>query len=176
MCDRLWHDHHVPVHVHDKDVALARHPYRYAHERPRLTYPVRYPGALPVLARMVAAGALGVHGVDAQGDVRPGEDAALRGGLIPVASPGHTYGHCAFHLPDRGLLFSGDALVTYDPYTGRTGPRVVARAATADAEGALAALDALAATAARVVLPGHGEPFRGGAPDAAARARAVGID
>ncbi|MCK6067423.1 MULTISPECIES: MBL fold metallo-hydrolase [Microbacterium] len=176
MCDRLWHDHHVPVHVHDKDVALARHPYRYAHERPRLTYPVRYPGALPVLARMVAAGALGVHGIDAQGDVRPGEVPPLPGGLIPVASPGHTYGHCAFHLPDRGLLFSGDALVTYDPYTGRTGPRVVARAATADADAALAALDALAATAAGVVLPGHGEPFRQGAADAAAHARAVGID
>lgn len=175
MCDRLLHDHHVPLHIHENDVRLARHPYRYAHERPRFLYPVRHPGALPVLARMVGAGALGVHGVDAHGDVLPGEGASTPGGLVPVWSPGHTYGHCAFFLPDRGILFSGDALVTYDPYTGETGPRVVARAATADGASALAALRALGATDARLVLPGHGDPFDGGAREAASRATEAGI-
>jgi len=175
MADRLLRDHHVPMHIHEKDVHLARHPYRYDHERPRFAYPLRYPRALPILARMVAAGALGVHGVEAHGDVRPGEAASALGGLVPVWSPGHTYGHCAFFLPDRGILFSGDALVTYDPYTGETGPRVVARAATADGGAAIAALSALGATAARIVLPGHGDPFDGGARQAVSLALAAGL-
>lgn len=175
MCDRLMHDHHVPMHIHEKDASLARNPYRYAHERPRLPYPLRHPAAIPVLARMVAAGGLGVHGVTVHGDVRPGEGAVGLGGLVPVWSPGHTYGHCAFLLPDRGILFSGDALVTYDPYTGQSGPRVVARAATADGISAVAALHALAGTGARLVLPGHGEPFDGGAREAVARAASAGL-
>jgi glyoxylase-like metal-dependent hydrolase (beta-lactamase superfamily II) len=171
MCDRLRNDHHVPLHIHADDVALARHPYRYAHERARARYPLRYPRAIPALARMAAAGALGVHGVDAHGDVRPG--VRVLGGLVPVRTPGHTRGHCAFFLPPAGVLFSGDALVTFDPYTGDTGPRVVARAATADAAAAVDALTALAATGAQLVLPGHGEPFEGGV--VAAVAEACGI-
>lgn len=30
-------------------------------------------------------------------------------------APGHTSGHCAFHLPDRGVLITGDALITAHP-------------------------------------------------------------
>ncbi|MFJ6654296.1 MBL fold metallo-hydrolase [Microbacterium sp. NPDC091313] len=169
MADRLVSDHHVPLHVHPDDVALARHPYRYAHERARTRYPFRFPAAVPALARMAMAGALGVHGVDAHGDVRPGVD--VLGGLVPVFSPGHTRGHCGYFLPSRSVLFSGDALVTYDPYTAAKGPRVVARAATADVAAARASLGALAATGARTVLPGHGTPFTDGVVSAVGLAR-----
>jgi glyoxylase-like metal-dependent hydrolase (beta-lactamase superfamily II) len=93
-----------------------------------------------------------------------------------VFSPGHTYGHCALHLPDRDVLLAGDAIVTLDPYTGKRGPRVVARAATAHSDRALASLDALAATGARTVLTGHGEPWAGGAEEAVRLARAAGVD
>ncbi|MGP3534710.1 MBL fold metallo-hydrolase [Microbacterium sp. RD1] len=175
MCERLWRDHHIPLHIHEKDVELAAHPYSYDHERPRLAYPFRHPRALGPLGRMVAAGALAVHGVRAHGDVRPGPGAVLLGGLVPVASPGHTYGHCGFVLPGQGVLFSGDALVTYDPYTGATGPRIVARAATADAATALAALGNLAATGARIVAPGHGDPFTAGARRAVRSAVEAGV-
>jgi glyoxylase-like metal-dependent hydrolase (beta-lactamase superfamily II) len=90
-----------------------------------------------------------------------------------IPSQGHTYGHVSLHLPDRDVLIAGDALVTLDPYTGRRGPRLVARAATADSSRALAALDALEATDARLVLPGHGEPYMGVA-GAVALAREAG--
>ena len=93
-----------------------------------------------------------------------------------VASAGHTLGHCALHLPERDVLIAGDAIVTLDPYTAKTGPRIVARAATADSARALDALDALAATGARTVLVGHGEPWRDGAEAAVERARAAGVD
>jgi glyoxylase-like metal-dependent hydrolase (beta-lactamase superfamily II) len=92
-----------------------------------------------------------------------------------VFSPGHTYGHCALHLPDRDALLVGDAFVLLDPYTGRTGPRVVARAATADSERAKASLDVLAATGATVALTGHGEPWRHGVAEAVAKAKAAPV-
>lgn len=84
------------------------------------------------------------------------------GGGVPIATPGHTAGHCAFLLPDRGIVFTGDALVTLDPYTGRQGPRIVARAATADVAANLVSLSALGKTEASLVLPGHGAPFTDG--------------
>jgi glyoxylase-like metal-dependent hydrolase (beta-lactamase superfamily II) len=175
MADRLFREHHTPLHVHDADVTLARHPYRYLHESPRLRYPLQYPAMIPGITRMTWAGALGVRGVSARGDVRPGRQLPGVPELEVVASPGHTDGHCAFLLRERGILFSGDDLVTYDPYTGAAGPRVVARAATADSARALQTLDALARTEARLVLPGHGAPWWGDVGTAVAQARAVGV-
>lgn len=91
-----------------------------------------------------------------------------------VFTPGHTLGHCALHFPDRDAVIAGDAVVALDPYTAERGPKIVAGAATADSARNLASLDALAETGATTVLTGHGEPWRGGAPEAVARARAVG--
>ena len=91
-----------------------------------------------------------------------------------VFTPGHTLGHCALHLPDRDAVIAGDAIVTLDPYTGRTGPRLVARAATADTDRNLRSLGPLAATGARTVLVGHGEPWTQGVEAAAAAARQAG--
>src|SRR3546814_16941739 len=85
MCDRLMHDHHVPMHIHEKDAPPARHPYRYAHERPRLPYPLRHTAAIPVLARMVAADALGVNGVTVPGD-RSDERSEGREGVSTCSS------------------------------------------------------------------------------------------
>ena len=59
-------------------------------------------------------------------------------------------------------MITGDALVTLDPYTGYTGPRTVARAATHDSDLAVASLLPLAELAADVVLPGHGAVWRKG--------------
>lgn len=174
MCDRLNWENRVASHIHPDDQALARHPYRYLHENPRRRYPIRHPAAIPALTRMAAAGALWVKGIKAKSDVVPGTRLDLPGGLTPIWSPGHTAGHCAYLMEERGILFSGDALVTYDPYTAATGPRIVAGAATADSGAALAALHELAGTGAGLVLPGHGEPFTDGIEAAAAEARATG--
>jgi glyoxylase-like metal-dependent hydrolase (beta-lactamase superfamily II) len=171
LSDRLHRRYGVRSRIHEADVPVARHPYRYDHQRPRWPYPFRHPGGVPILAAMTAAGALTVKGTDARGDVRPGEAMDVPGRPIPVLSPGHTHGHCGFFLGDRGVLLSGDALVTLDPYTGRRGPRMVARAATADVESNILSLDRFADTGARIVLPGHGEPFEAGARRAVELAR-----
>lgn len=175
LCRRVTAAVPARVLVHERDRALVRHPYRYAHESSPLAYPFRFPRALGVLGSMAAAGAFWIGGVEATGTVEPGRPLDVPGRPRPVFSPGHTDGHCGFLLEQRGVLFSGDALVTLDPYTGLRGPRVVARAATADSATALHSLDALAQTAAGVVLPGHGEPFPGPVAEAATLARDAGV-
>ncbi|HEU4808225.1 MAG TPA: MBL fold metallo-hydrolase [Homoserinimonas sp.] len=164
----------VPVWVHPSDRQLAAHPYRYARERTPFGYPFRYPAAIPVLTAMAAAGALTAKGVEPVRELRAGATLDLPGRPRVVFSPGHTFGHCALHLPERGVLFSGDALVTFDPYKATHGPQIVARAATADSGLAIESLRALAGTEADAVLPGHGSPWMAGARSAAARALVTG--
>ncbi|MGY4642344.1 MBL fold metallo-hydrolase [Cellulomonas sp. URHB0016] len=164
----------VRVWAHEGDFFIAAHPYRYAHENPRALYPVRHPAALRILASMTRAGAWRVPGVQDLVPYPPDGVLPLPGSPRLVPTPGHTAGHCALHLPDRDAVLSGDALVTLDPYTAQTGPQIVAGAATADSAQALASLDALAATGAAVVLPGHGEPWTDGVVAAVRAARERG--
>ena len=165
----------VPVYVHENDVPLTRHPLQYGHERSRAYYVLTQVRALPILASLTAARAWWPDPVKSVVRYRDGA-LPVPGTPLVVASAGHTLGHCALHLPERDVLIAGDAIVTLDPYTAKTGPRIVARAATADSARALDALDALAATGARTVLVGHGEPWRDGAEAAVERARAAGVD
>jgi glyoxylase-like metal-dependent hydrolase (beta-lactamase superfamily II) len=103
-----------------------------------------------------------------------GEVLNLPGSPRIVHAPGHTAGSCALFLEDRSLLFSGDALVTLDVTRGprgRSGPQIVRGPHTADADLAVQSLDALAATNAETVLPGHGEPWPHGVKSAVDIAR-----
>jgi glyoxylase-like metal-dependent hydrolase (beta-lactamase superfamily II) len=163
----------VPVYVHENDAPLAAHPWRYDHERRRTPYFATQVRALPIVATLLRHRAFWPTPL--------GAVTRFEGGVLPVPgsprvvpTPGHTLGHCALHLPDRGAVIAGDAIVTLDPYTGRTGPRLVARAATVDSERNLRTLDALLETGARTVLVGHGEPWTAGVESAVAQARAAG--
>jgi glyoxylase-like metal-dependent hydrolase (beta-lactamase superfamily II) len=163
----------IPVHVHDNDAPLTRHPWRYDFERSPFVYFATQPQAVPIVAEFVRTRAFFPPPVK--------EVVRISGDTLPVPgapkvlfTPGHTLGHCALHLPDRDVVIAGDAVVMLDPYTARRGPRLVARAATADVERNLRSLDAIAATGARTVLTGHGEPWTGGAEAMVAEARRAG--
>ncbi|WP_309065156.1 MBL fold metallo-hydrolase [Microbacterium sp.] len=160
--------------VHPGDRRLLRHPYRYARESSPLVYPLRYPRTVPGLLAMTWNRALFVGGVAATAELRHGEPAEVPGRPTVLWTPGHTNGHCGFFFERPGVLFTGDALVTLDPYTGERGPRIIAGAATADSDRALQSLDVFAEPDARMLLPGHGEPWTGGAAVAIERARAAG--
>jgi glyoxylase-like metal-dependent hydrolase (beta-lactamase superfamily II) len=168
---RVERQHGVAVWIHEGDARIAMHPYRYRPGRPRLLYPLLHPQALPHLAAMTRDGALRVHGVQSPRTFDDDEDVHLQSGLRALTTPGHTDGHCALHLPERDVLFTGDGLVTLDPYTGRRGPRIVARAGTKNAEAAQRSLAVMAETGATTVLPGHGEPWNAGISEAAETAR-----
>ena len=107
-------------------------------------------------------------------ELADGEILDVPGSPRVIHAPGHTAGSCALLLEDRSLLFSGDALVTLDMTRGRTGPQIIRGPHTEDAESALQSLDALAATKAATVLPGHGEPWPHGVVSAVEIARRPG--
>jgi len=163
----------IPVYVHENDVPLTQHPWRYDHERSRTPYLATQVRALPIVAALVRNRAWLAPPIK---DVVRYVDGALPvpGAPRALPCPGHTLGHCALHLADRDVVIAGDAVVTLDPYTGRRGPRIVARAATVDSERNLRTLDAIADTGAGTVLTGHGEPWTQGAAAAVAAARHVG--
>jgi glyoxylase-like metal-dependent hydrolase (beta-lactamase superfamily II) len=165
----------VPVYVHEDDVPLTGHPWRYDHEAHRAWYFATHVRALPIVASLLRERAFWPSPI--REVVRYGDDAGrlpVPGGPVVIPCPGHTHGHCALYFPARDVLVAGDAFVTLDPYTARTGPRLVARAATVDVDRNLRALDALVATGARTVLCGHGEPWREGVESGVAQARAAG--
>jgi glyoxylase-like metal-dependent hydrolase (beta-lactamase superfamily II) len=83
------------------------------------------------------------------------------GQLVPVHTPGHTTGHCAFHLPDRGVLLAGDALMTEHALVRESGPRLLPGFFHADVTQARSSLQRLTELVADAVVPGHGPVFHG---------------
>jgi len=152
----------VPVWAHPADLPICEYPYRYQPGRPRMLYPVAYPRSVPILASMVVAGALKVPGVVPDHALVDGTVLPMPGQPQVISTPGHTDGSCVFWLPEREALITGDSLVTLDPYSGRRGPRMVARAGTKDGRRAIESAHALAAINARHVLPGHGDMWNYG--------------
>jgi glyoxylase-like metal-dependent hydrolase (beta-lactamase superfamily II) len=170
FAERARRELRVPVYVHENDAPLTRHPWRYDHERARTPYFLTQLKALPIVLAFLRTRAFWPSPIGEVVRYSAGE-LPVPGRPVVVPTPGHTLGHCALQLPDRGAVIAGDCVVTLDPYTARTGPRLVARAATADSARNTATLDALAATEAQIVLTGHGEPWAGGAEAIVAAAR-----
>jgi glyoxylase-like metal-dependent hydrolase (beta-lactamase superfamily II) len=98
-----------------------------------------------------------------------GEILDVPGRLRVVHTPGHSPGHCALLMQDRGILFSADGLVTLTPWSGETGPQLM----KINADHALArrSLDIYEGLTADVLLPGHGDPWTGDVAEAARTAR-----
>lgn len=173
FAERLRRQRDVPVLCHADEVSLARKPLSYRRERPVWRY-LGNVRAWPIIARMMLAGAPLVSGIKELRPFADDEQLDVPGRPRVVATPGHTFGHVALHLPERNTVIAGDAVVMLDPYTGLPGPRLVARAATADSRRAWASLERLEALDAGTVLTGHGPPWRGGAAAAVAAARRNG--
>jgi glyoxylase-like metal-dependent hydrolase (beta-lactamase superfamily II) len=123
---------------------------------------------------LVRAGGAKVVPVAEVGTFTDGEVLDVPGHPMVVHAPGHTRGNSTLLVADRGALFSGDALVTWNPLTGRAGPQIMPAAFNESTDQALASLDRLEALDAEVVLPGHGAPWGGGIATAVERARAAG--
>ncbi|OLT34998.1 MBL fold metallo-hydrolase [Rhodococcus sp. CUA-806] len=85
----------------------------------------------------------------------------LPGSPVPVACAGHTSGHSAFHLPDKRVVITGDALVTGHDLSPITGPQLLPRFFAHDPDEAQTTLDTLASIDADWIIPGHGLPWRG---------------
>jgi glyoxylase-like metal-dependent hydrolase (beta-lactamase superfamily II) len=169
------------VWVHERDAAALAGGLRVANreakpERSLLPYIVRRPSTLRTIADIARLGGFKVPRVT---DPRTLDGdrllADVPGRPRVITLPGHTPGSVGYLFADRGILFTGDALVTYDGLTGHDGPSVVSLGFTHDGAAALASLTALDAIDAGLLLPGHGDPFAGTPADAAAQARSAGL-
>ena len=158
------------VHVPAGDQALAA-------TKPKLDFAVlRHSLNRAGIATAVAYARQGIARVRPVGDAAPvsdGEILDVPGKPRFIEAPGHTAGGGIYVLEDRGVVFSGDVLVTLDPFSGRTGPRTLPAFDNVDHPKALAALAVVGATGADFVLPGHGEPWLDGARPAADAARSA---
>ena len=156
----------VPVSVHEADALLARGKVK---NPAKGTGPIR---PLPLLRFIALAMRKGGWHIDRLGAVATFGDGAtldVPGSPRVILVPGHTPGSAALHLPERDVLFVGDALATVAVTTGIAGPQIAPF--TADADQALASLDRLAGIDARWILPGHGAPWTGGMAAAIAAVR-----
>lgn len=126
-----------------------------------------------VLAALAGGGTRGAPALDTVATFEDGDTLDLPGSPVAVATPGHTTGHTVFHLPDAGVVVTGDALVGDDLYSSRGGPRLIHDLYTHDPAMARASLDRIAALDADTLLPGHGGPIHMPPAEAVAAARAA---
>lgn len=158
---RLQREHRVPVLVHEAEVANARGRQVEEVPIPTLLSMAWRPEVLRCGIGMIRLGALGI--------AYPQELSTFGEGPLDVPgrpwsvfTPGHTSGHAALHLPERGVLLAGDALMTYHPMASRRdGVRLLPDYFNHDTVQAAASLERLRPLAASVVVPGHGPPFLG---------------
>jgi glyoxylase-like metal-dependent hydrolase (beta-lactamase superfamily II) len=139
---------------------------------PLATLPyLRHPWYASYMIHLLRKRVLSAPAVAALHELSDGEVLDVPGSPRVIHAPGHTAGSCALFLEKKSILFSGDALVTLDMTRGRTGPQIIRGPVTEDAAAALDSLEVLAATKAKTVLPGHGEPWREGVERAVTIAR-----
>jgi glyoxylase-like metal-dependent hydrolase (beta-lactamase superfamily II) len=82
-----------------------------------------------------------------------GEELAAGGPVRVISTPGHSVGSLSFYLPERGVMFTGDAL------SGAAGrPRLPHRMGCADYAQALRSAGVIAGQAFDVACFGHGDP------------------
>ena len=109
--------------------------------------------------------------VEADASYADGDVLDVPGRPRVLYTPGHTSGHCAFLLEDRGVLFAGDSICTWNPLTGSRTPQLMPHVFNEDNSACVTSLDAIAGADAGVILPGHGDPWHGSPAKAAERAR-----
>ena len=76
-----------------------------------------------------------------------------------------------FHCPQLGLLFSGDGLITMDLVGSGVGPQLIESKFNLDSAQALTSLDRVVDLEANLLLPGHGQPWKGTPAEAVQIAR-----
>ncbi|MFF9340342.1 MBL fold metallo-hydrolase [Streptomyces sp. NPDC014773] len=161
----------VPMLMHGEEVPHARRDFLDQVSAGQVLARAWRPGVLPWAVRALRAGGTAHVPVP---EPRPFPSAGpldLPGRPVPLHTPGHTRGHCAYHLPHSGILITGDALVTAHPTSRTGGPQLLPGMFHADRPRALASLAVLEGVDAEVLLPGHGPVHHGTAKEAAATAR-----
>jgi glyoxylase-like metal-dependent hydrolase (beta-lactamase superfamily II) len=161
------------IYAHPGDGDLIRSREEQKAEVGLAGYLLRHRAARRFVMHFVRNGGLRIVGLEFD-PVSDGERLEIPGRPRALHLPGHTRGHCAWHFEDRGVLFVGDAIVTWNPFTGRLGPQIPSRASNADSEGCMRSLRRLVDVQASSVLSGHGDPMTGPPAELVERAETAG--
>ncbi|MFC9465803.1 MBL fold metallo-hydrolase [Streptomyces coelicoflavus] len=163
--------HGTPVLLHEAEVPHARRDFLQQVSVGTVLRNAWRPGVLPWMAHVLRTGGTEQHPVTAPAAFPADGALDLPGRPVPVHTPGHTDGHCVYHLPDAGVVISGDALVSGHAISRIEGPQLLPDLFHHDRPGAIASLDVIAGLEGDVLLPGHGPVHRGPVQDAAGLAR-----
>ena len=163
--------HGTPVYLHEAEVPHARREFLHQVSIGTVLRNGWRPGVLPWAVHALRSGGTTPVPVTAPQAFPTAGALDLPGRPVPVHTPGHTDGHCAYHLPGTGVLISGDALVSGHPTSRVEGPQLLPDMFHHERPRALASLDVLAELEGELLLPGHGPVHRGPVRDAARRAR-----
>ena len=174
FAERARSEWKTPVWVHEADRGPATTG-RAGKQEAGLGRYLRYLEAWRTLFGLLAHGGARIAPVHVVSSFEDGQQLDLPGRPKVIHLPGHTPGMAALHSESLGALFTGDALVTRNPLTGRIGPQIMPRGLNQDSARALASLARISDLSANVVLPGHGEPWTGGPDEAVRRALAAGL-
>ena len=159
--EKLRSDHGIPVRAHHKESELARGLRHQAITTLELMSRMWRPSVLRFALMSLGRGGTSVTPLEEITTFEDGESLDTSGTPRVVHVPGHTSGSTAFHFEERGVLITGDALVTSNIYTGEISARVMSAEFNHDQALAVSSLSRLAGLKANVVLTGHGPPFEG---------------
>ena len=160
MAPRLHKKSGAPVYVHRDDVKYARRPLYLPWSG--LVANAWRPYTASMIGHALFHGLLRMPRIMSATATVDGEQLDVPGGPRIVHVPGHTRGDIVVHLPERQVLFSGDALVTRSLLHGRDGdPQITSPRLNTDARQAAAALEPLRRLGSARLLPGHGKPWEG---------------
>jgi glyoxylase-like metal-dependent hydrolase (beta-lactamase superfamily II) len=171
--ERARSEAHVAVWTHRDDVAVAQGAPPAKQEAGAGPY-LRHLEAWRTLFGLLLHGGMRIVPILEVSAFEDGQTLEVPGRPTVIHLPGHTAGMSALHFASHQTVFTGDALVTRNPLTGRRGPQVMPAALNVDSGQALASLSKLESLPAKDVLPGHGEPWTEGVGEAVRRARSAG--
>jgi glyoxylase-like metal-dependent hydrolase (beta-lactamase superfamily II) len=162
------------IYLHPDDCSLAANPRLNKPERNPLYYSY-YPGFMAFLVHAIRKGALHPPPMPGTTAISDGAVLGIPGQPRVIHVPGHTAGSCVFEFQEHGVVFVGDLLCTVSPFSGqRAGPQLLVRGSNANSEQAMGSLSRLQNVQARIVLPGHGTPWRDGVEAAVTSAMRIG--
>ncbi len=173
MASELAHSG-ATIFMHPADFEIAADPTSVKNEG-RVGKYLLYPGISAFVLHSVAKGALLPTDFPPFEPIADGETMDVPGNPTVTHVPGHTDGSCVLEFHEHGVALVGDLICTVSPVSGRrNGPQILTRVSNKNSAKALSSLDLVEGIKAKIILPGHGDPYLDGIESAIASAKAVG--
>jgi glyoxylase-like metal-dependent hydrolase (beta-lactamase superfamily II) len=160
--------HGTPVYCHSAEVGHSKREYLEQAGPGDIIPHLWQPRFLKWTLAISRKGAMVRNGIPTTQVLTEDVAASLPGMPKAIPTPGHTGGHCSFVVD--GVLVVGDALVTGHPLLVSDGPQLLPQMFNHDQDGCVRSLAALGLLDTDVLLPGHGQVWRGPIHEAAQQA------